>query len=118
MYGVKKKNRNEFSKEVLLHAKHLYEQKKIPLEILGALVVICNKTIPLEALEVILKELCMLAPFKYVEEVGKEMGKEEKQQEIAIEMLKDGMGIQQIIRFTKLPEAEIMKLKKKLEAKK
>ena len=113
MYGVRRKSRNEFSKEVLLHTKHLYEQKKVPLEILGALVVICNKMIPPEVLEVIWKELSMLAPFKYAEEIGKEA----KQREIAIEMLKDNMGVNQIIKFTKLPEAEVLKLKKQLEVK-
>jgi predicted transposase YdaD len=47
---------------------------------------------------------------------GKMEGKMEERREIAIEMLKDGMEINQIVRFTRLPEAEVLKLKKQVEA--
>jgi hypothetical protein len=56
-----------------------------------------------------------------VEEIkreGETKRKVERSQEIAIEMLKDGMGIPQIMKFTKLLEAEVLKLKKQLEAQK
>lgn len=52
-----------------------------------------------------------------VEELKKE-GEIKGKREIAIEMLKEGMEIPQIVRFTKLPESEVLKLKKQLDAKK
>ena len=45
---------------------------------------------------------------------GKVEGKIEGKQEIAIEMLKDHVDIKQIVKFTKLSEKEVLKLKKEL----
>ena len=42
-------------------------------------------------------------------------GRTEGKQEIALEMLKDGMGIAQIVKFTKLTEENVLELKKQLE---
>lgn len=64
----------------------------------------------------------MLAPFKYAETIGKQKGEIEgitkgelkRSREIAIDMLREGMEILQIMKFTKLSEDEILKLKEKL----
>ena len=45
----------------------------------------------------------------------KKQGLSEGKQEIALEMLKDGMGIAQIVKFTKLSEENVLALKKQLE---
>jgi hypothetical protein len=123
MYGVRSGKREEFTREIISFARQLREQKKIPLEFLAAIMVICNKIIPPEILHEIWKEIRMLKVFEYAEEVGrkegrkegKEEGKTKKAQEITIEMLKDGMNIKQIAKFTKLPEEEVLKLKKELD---
>lgn len=65
-----------------------------------------NKDVIRKIIEKINKEAFM----SLVEEL-----KIERSQEIAIEMLKDGMEISQIMRFTKLPREEVLKLKKKFE---
>lgn len=72
-----------------------------------------NKDVVRKIIEKINKENFM----SLVEELKVE-GKVEGKREIALEMLKDGMGIPQVVKFTKLSEAEILKLKKQLEAKK
>jgi hypothetical protein len=114
MYGVHGKNREDFSKDVLLYAKELYEQNKIELELLGALVVVSNKVLSKEVLRNIWKELSMLQAFKLAEEIGEEKGKLEEKRETAREMLQDNLPIETIIKYTKLAKEEILKLQENL----
>ena len=87
MFGVHSKSRDQFAEDVLLYARDLYLAHKVPLEILGALVVICNKMIPVEALASIWRELTMLTAFKYAEQKGKTEGKIEGKIEELLEVL-------------------------------
>ena len=71
---------------------------------------LANKDVVRKVIEKIDKEIFM----SLVEELKQE-GKIERSQEIALEMLKDHLGIAQIVRFTKLPEEEVRKMKELLE---
>ena len=68
-----------------------------------------NKDILKKIAEHINKEIFM----SLVEEIKIE-GKIERSREIALEMIKDGMEIDQIVKFTKLPVDEVKKLQEGL----
>ncbi len=117
MYGVVGKKHDEFAKDVIIYAKELYDQKKIELELLGALIVMCNKVIPSEALDIIWSQIVMLKVFEYAEKKGEEKGEIKGIKKVAVEMLRKGMEVSLISEVTKLSMEEVLKLKDGLEQK-
>lgn len=115
MYGVKSKTKEEFAKDALVYAKDLYLNEKISLELLAATVIMSNKFIPLDVLKAIWEEVSVLQVFKHAETIGEEIGEAKKAREIAKEMLKENMSIEQISKMTKLSADEITQVKAELE---
>ncbi len=127
MYGAKSKTKEQFAKEVILFAKDLYDKNKLSLEFFGALVILSNKIVPLNILRDIWEEITVLQIFKDAETIGKEIGEKigkeigkkegriegrmEEKKEIAANLLKDNMTVEQVVKATGLSKDEVEKLK-------